>query len=71
MQRTDTPKRIEAQEIPQRDSFQYPNLIISTSREIEEDIRHKIKVRWLNWRFVSGVLWIGAFQHYRRENFTE
>ena len=39
--------RIEAQEILQRDSFCYFDLIISEDGEIDEDVEHRIKTRWL------------------------
>ena len=38
-----TPVRIEAQEIRQRESFQYVGSIISKDGEIDEDVEKKIK----------------------------
>ena len=48
--------RIEAQEILQKESFQYLGSMISKNAEIEEDVEHRIKTRWLKWRLVSRVL---------------
>ena len=38
-----TPMRIEAQEIPQRDVFQNLCSIISKDGEIEKDVEHRIR----------------------------
>ena len=43
IQRAKTTVRIEAQEIPQRDSFCYLSLIISKNGEINKDVGHRIK----------------------------
>ena len=42
--RAETIMRIEANEIPQRNSFRYLRLIISIDRKIDEDIKYGIKV---------------------------
>ena len=44
MQRAETPMRIEAQKIPQRDSFRYLGSIIIKDGEIEEDSKHRIRM---------------------------
>ena len=44
VQRDETPVKIEAQEIPQRDSFWYLGSIICTDGEIEEDVECRIIV---------------------------
>ena len=49
-----TPVRIEAQEIPQRDSFR--GSIISMDREIREDVKNRTRAGWLNWRLAFIVL---------------
>ena len=56
IQRAETTMRIEAREIPQRDSFRYLDSIISKDGEIDEDVEHRIKVGWLKRRLVFGVL---------------
>ena len=33
-----------------------PGLIISKDRDIDKDVEHKIKGRWLKWRYTSEVL---------------
>ena len=43
VQRAKITVRIEAQEMPQRDSFQYIRSMISKDREIGEDVDHRIK----------------------------
>ena len=43
LQRAETTVRIEAQKIPQRDSFRYLGSIISKDGEIDEGIKHRIK----------------------------
>ena len=53
---TETTVRIEAYEIPQRDSFCYLSSIISKDEEIDEDVKHRIKARWLKWRLAFEVL---------------
>ena len=52
----ETVVRIEDHEIPQSDSFYYLGSIICKDGEINEDVEHRIKARWLKWRLVSGVL---------------
>ena len=56
LQRAETTVRIEAQKIPQRDSFRYLGSIISKDGEIDEGIKHRIKAGWLKWRLASIVL---------------
>ena len=56
IQGAETTMRIKDQEIPQRDSLCYLGSIISKDGEIDEDVEHRIKVRWLKWRLASGVL---------------
>ena len=49
--------RIEDHKIPQSDSFQYLDSIISKDVEIDEDVEHRIKVRWSKWRLASKMLY--------------
>ena len=44
IQKAETTMRIDAQEIPQRDSFCYLGSIISKDVKINEDVKHRIKV---------------------------
>ena len=55
-QRAETTVRIKAQEIPQKDSFQYLGSRISKDGQIEEDVEHKIRARWFKQRLASCVL---------------
>ena len=55
MQRDATLVRMEAQEIPKKESLSYIGSIISKDGEIEEDVEHMIKVGLLKWTFVSRV----------------
>lgn len=43
MQNAENHMRSEAQNIPQRDSFQYLRLIISQDGEFDEDVNHEIR----------------------------
>lgn len=43
---TETPMRIDAQEIPYRDSFRYIDSIISKDGVIDEDVEHRIRAGW-------------------------
>ena len=56
LQKAETTVRTKTQEIPQRDSFYYIGLIISKDGEIDENVKHRIKVGWLKWRLASGLL---------------
>ena len=49
-------KSLSAQEIPQKNSFRYLDLIISEDREIKEDVKCMIRLRWLKWRLAFQVL---------------
>ena len=61
-QKAKTPVRIEAQEIPQRDSFHYLGSEISKDVEIVKDIEHMIEAGWLKWKLVFGVLYVTECQ---------
>ena len=56
IQRATTTVRIKALQMPQRDAFHHIGLIISKDGKIHEDVKHRIKVRQLKWRFAYGVL---------------
>ena len=56
LQRPETTIRIEAKGILQRDSFRYLGSIISKDGEVDEDVKHRIKMRLLNWRLAYVVL---------------
>jgi len=56
IQRATTTMKIEAKEIPQRDTYHYLRSIISKDGKIDEDVEHTIKTGWLKWRLTSRVL---------------
>ena len=56
IKRAKTTMRIEAQKMPQRDSFLYLGSIISKYGEIHEEFEHRIKAVWLKWRLAYGLL---------------
>ena len=43
LQRAETTVRIEAQEIPQRDSFYYLDTRINKGKEIDENVKYRIR----------------------------
>ncbi|XP_070052709.1 uncharacterized protein [Nicotiana tomentosiformis] len=48
--------RLESQVIPKRDSFKYLGSVIQRDGEIDEDVTHRIRVRWMKWRLASRVM---------------
>jgi hypothetical protein len=38
------------------DTFRYLGSMLQSDGEIDEDVSHKIRVRWVKWRQASGVL---------------
>ena len=56
VRRAETPMRIEAQEILQRDSFLCLGSIINKDGHIDEEVEDWIRTRRLKWRFASRAL---------------
>ena len=48
--------RFDGQETLKRENFLYLGSIIHKDGEIEEDVNHRIKGRWMKWRSASEVL---------------
>jgi hypothetical protein len=48
--------RLDGQVVPKKDIFCYLGSMLQKDEDIDEDLSHKIKVGWLNWRQTSGVL---------------
>ncbi|XP_071719267.1 uncharacterized protein [Rutidosis leptorrhynchoides] len=48
--------QIGDQILPPQDSFKYLGLMLHKSGKIDEDVTHRIRVGWLKWRAVKGVL---------------
>jgi hypothetical protein len=38
------------------DTFRYLRSMLQSEGEIDEDVRHRIRARWVKWRQASGVL---------------
>jgi hypothetical protein len=39
-----------------KDTFRYLGSMLQRDGDIDEDVSHRIKARWINWRQASGVL---------------
>jgi hypothetical protein len=48
--------RLDGQVVPKKDIFRYLESMLQKDGDIDEDLSHRIKVIWLKWRQVSGVL---------------
>jgi hypothetical protein len=48
--------RLDGQVVPKKDTFRYLGSMLQKNEDIDEDVSHRIKVGWLNWRQTSGVL---------------
>ncbi|XP_009792092.1 uncharacterized protein [Nicotiana sylvestris] len=53
---SDVEVKLDAQVIPMRASFTYLGSIIQYNREIDEDVAHRIRARWMKWRLAFDVL---------------
>ena len=47
---------LDGQEIPNSECFWFLRLTIYKDEEIEEDLNHRIKTKWMKWRSASWVL---------------
>jgi hypothetical protein len=48
--------RLDGQVVPKKDTFRYLESMLQKDEDIDEDVSYRIKVHWLKWRQVSGVL---------------
>jgi hypothetical protein len=48
--------RLDGQVVPKKDTFRYLGSMFQKDGDIDEDVSHRIKVGWLKWCQVSGVL---------------
>jgi hypothetical protein len=49
--------KLDGQEIPKSENFRYLGSIIhKDGEEIEEDVNHRIRARWIKWRSALGIL---------------
>ena len=47
---------LDAQAVPQKDTFQYLRSMMQKDGDIDEDVNHRIKAGWMKWRQASGIL---------------
>jgi hypothetical protein len=47
---------LDGQVVPKKDTFRYLGSILQNEGDIDEDVSHRIKARWLKWRQAAGVL---------------
>jgi hypothetical protein len=47
--------RLDGQVVPEKDTFRYLGLMLQKNGDIDEDVSHRIKADWLNWRQPSDV----------------
>jgi hypothetical protein len=47
---------LDGRVVPINDSFWYLGSMLQSDREIDEDVSHRIRVRWVKWRQTSGIL---------------
>ena len=47
---------LDGQVIPQQDTFRHLRSMLQKDGDIDEDVSHRIKTRWMKWRQASGVL---------------
>ena len=47
---------LDDQETLKSDNFQYLGQIINKDGEIEDDVNHRMKPKWMKWRSTIGVL---------------
>jgi hypothetical protein len=42
--------------VPQKDTFRYLRSMLQKDRDIDKDVNHRIKVRWMKWRQAYGIV---------------
>jgi hypothetical protein len=47
---------LDGRVVPMNDTFRYLRSMLQSDGEIDEDVSHKIRVEWVKWRHVSGIL---------------
>ena len=47
---------LEGQVVPKKDTFWYLGSMLQRDEDIDADVSHRIKARWIKWRQVSGIL---------------
>jgi hypothetical protein len=41
---------LDGQVVPQKDTFRYLGSMLQKDEDIDEDMNHRIKARWIKWR---------------------
>ena len=47
---------LEDQVVPKKVTFRYLGSMLQRDEDIDADVSHRIKVRWIKWRQASGIL---------------
>ena len=47
---------LEGQVVSRKDTFRYLGSMLQRDGDIDEDVSHRIKARWMKWCQASGVL---------------
>jgi hypothetical protein len=48
--------RLHGHEVPKKGTFHYMGSMLHKDRDIDEDVSHRIKAKWVNWHQASAVL---------------
>ena len=48
--------QLGADSVPRRESFKYLGSFLQSNGGIDKDVEHRIRVGWIKWKGVSGVL---------------
>jgi hypothetical protein len=47
---------LDGQVVPRKDTFRYLGSMLQKDGDIDEDVNHRIKARWMKWSQASGIL---------------
>ena len=47
---------LEGQVVPKKDIFRYLRSMLQRDGDIDADVSHRIKARWIKWRQASSIL---------------
>ena len=61
--------KLDGQNIPRSERFKYLESIIQCDGNIDGDVNHRIRVGWLKWRSVSGILCDRTMSLHLKRNF--
>ena len=60
---------LEGQVVSRKDTFRYLGSMLQRDGDIDKDISHRIKVRWMKWRQASSVLCDKRVPHKLKDKF--